>query len=131
MAPRQKDRVDVLFKRAYGRLAVRHNKRWPDTELLSLQAFKDVVTKPCSYCGHIGSNSVVDHGGRKTQLVSDTVLRINGLDRIDCSKGYAHDNVTPACGFCNAARNTKSRPHFAQWVKQVYDHMKLGGINES
>lgn len=30
----------------------------------------------------------------------------SGLDRIDNSKGYFLDNVVPACGRCNIARNT-------------------------
>lgn len=49
--------------------------------------FKNIVTKPCSYCGDIIDNI--------------------GCDRIDNNKGHLQNNVIPCCNTCNWVRSNK------------------------
>jgi len=123
--PRKDDRIKILLKRAYLQTVQRHNKRWEGESPLSFEDFRALVVLECTWCGHLGSNKW--HDTHKGVTYSDTILRINGLDRIDCTKGYVLDNCRVACKFCNCARNTMSVPYFTAWVKQVHDYLHLGG----
>jgi hypothetical protein len=53
---------------------------------MSFEFFKDIITKPCHYCGGPGPR----YG--------------KGMDRIAYAGGYTKDNVVPACGICNDLR---------------------------
>jgi len=118
------DRVEHLFRMAYGATVCRHKKRWPQTPCISFHEFKVIVTQDCTYCGHVGSNKWRDlrHG----KEISKAILRINGVDRIDSNLGYIKSNVTCACKFCNQAKAIMSISYFTAWVKQVHDHLQLG-----
>lgn len=48
----------------------------------------------------------------------------NGLDRVDPSRGYATDNVVPACIVCNRAKADMSREEFHAWVGRVYSRIR-------
>lgn len=50
---------------------------------IQFEDFKDLVLKPCYYCKIIKENE------------------INGVDRVDNSKGYSKDNCVPCCSVCN------------------------------
>lgn len=50
---------------------------------LTLEKLQELVTSPCTYCG----------------IEKET--EINGIDRVDNSKGYTLDNVTTSCWNCN------------------------------
>ena len=54
--------------------------------------------------------------------ISDTILKINGLDRVDSSKGYTIDNVVPCCAICNTAKNKMTQKEFKEWIKTVYEN---------
>jgi hypothetical protein len=43
------------------------------------------------------------------------------LDRIDSSRGYHFDNVTPCCGRCNVAKNDMKSDEFFAWIDRVYE----------
>ena len=57
----------------------------------------------------------------KKSKISDTVLKINGIDRVDSGKGYVINNVVPCCKYCNIAKGEMSREDFLKWVKRVYE----------
>ena len=57
-----------------------------------------------------------------TKLLSDTIVCVNGIDRVDSSKGYVEDNVVSCCKYCNTAKNTMSRDEFFKWIKRVYEY---------
>ena len=50
---------------------------------LQFDDFKEMVQKPCYYCNTYKSDE------------------LNGIDRIDNTKGYTNDNTVPCCGICN------------------------------
>ena len=54
--------------------------------------------------------------------LSETVVKANGLDRIDSSKGYSSENTVPCCKYCNTAKNTMSVNEFMEWVKRIYSY---------
>lgn len=91
---------------------------------LSFEQFMDLATQSCTYCGeppHALSP-------RKVSLHADTLYNatLNGLDRVDSSKGYVWGNVVPCCPRCNAAKNDMTFTQFKSWLAQAFDHL-LGG----
>lgn len=72
---------------------------------LGLEAFLELVSKPCVYCFDAG--------------------RV-GLDRIDNSLGYSADNVLPCCARCNRVRNNyfsvdEMHKHIAPAIRAVME----------
>lgn len=65
---------------------------------LSLDEFKEMVTKDCYYCGVGG---------------------VHGLDRVDNNIGYTHDNVVTCCRPCNVAKNTGTKEEYIERCKRV------------
>ena len=71
---------------------------------LTLEQFGLIVKKKCAYCGIISKS------------------RLNGVDRIDSSKGYIVGNVNPACKICNVSKWTLSKSAFLDMVTRIYKH---------
>lgn len=69
---------------------------------LNIKHYEELLQLGCMYCG--------------IDLESQ-----NGycLDRIDNSKGYLDDNVTPCCKDCNMAKGTRSAEEFVSWIKRA------------
>lgn len=65
---------------------IRHRDKKKGREICDLnkEEFKNIISKPCTYCGDI---------------------RKIGLDRIDNSKGHIKTNVVPCCYECNTAKS--------------------------
>jgi len=71
---------------------------------LSGPEFWSLWQKPCTYCG------------------SD--INTIGLDRIDSSKGYTLDNVTPCCARCNEMKMADTVNEWLSHMKKVVEHME-------
>ena len=112
------DRELALVKLLYGKLKQRHIKKLGDHEdlLLPFEEFLDMIKKPCVYCGVIGSNFITD---RRDGI---TVLKYNGLDRIDNSLGYRKNNVVSACSCCNVAKGEMSVEEFKAHIERIHVH---------
>lgn len=66
---------------------------------LTAETFRELLDAPCYYCGLIGSN---------TRHYRGTVVRFNGIDREDNSRGYVLGNCVPCCAQCNRGKGTMS-----------------------
>jgi hypothetical protein len=120
LTTRSKNRADLLMKRQWKAVCSR-SKRFSNLPPLSFDEFKNTVTQKCFYCGVLGSRQIKDFGSKNLKTVTDFVLAINGLDRIDSTKGYELVNVVSCCLICNRAKNTLSTEEFMSWIKQVYE----------
>lgn len=68
---------------------------------LSKDEFRDIITKPCIYCGE----SLTQEKKRKDMNGS---FKYTGIDRYDNSKGYVHGNCVPCCQKCNRIKGVMS-----------------------
>jgi len=50
---------------------------------------------------------------------------INGLDRVDSSKGYIKDNVVTCCENCNRAKLDLTQQEFFAMIKSIYENHNL------
>ena len=78
----------------------------------------------CFYCGLSHSKEIPDRVNEtaKGKLLSNTIVKCNGIDRIDSSKGYVESNVCSCCKYCNTAKNTMSVEEFLEFIKRIYNH---------
>jgi len=72
---------------------------------LTQESFKQEVVKDCYLCGK-----------------QNTDAHCNGLDRVDNTKGYTHDNVRSCCGNCNYMKRNYSYDLFLEKCKRIHEH---------
>lgn len=117
----KKDKTDIqtrVIRKVYGLYKSRAKKRKINFSL-NIDQFKDIVLKDCGYCGKKPSN----YHNYKGKTIFYT-----GIDRIDNSKGYLKDNITPCCKQCNSAKRDLSLAEFKKWIHAVYN--KFLGSND-
>lgn len=116
------DREEAILKIQYSHLKRRNTKF--GGEVLSFDEFKSKSFKECHYCGLKYSKTIEDRLNERKEgkKLSETKININGLDRIDSSKGYTSENTVTCCKYCNTAKNTMSVDEFMEWIKRIYSY---------
>lgn len=77
--------------------------------------FRELIQRPCHYCGVEYSNVSVSRSNTGD-------FKYNGLDRVDSSRGYTLDNVVSCCGRCNTAKLDMTTDEFRSWIEDVYGY---------
>ncbi len=77
---------------------------------ISFDEFKEIVIKPCNYCGILR-----DRGTEQ----------FNGIDRIDSSIGYLVGNCVSCCPMCNYMKKGLSRIVFIKRINHIMTYNKL------
>ena len=72
---------------------------------LSYNRFKELIIKPCVYCGGYNMHSLC------------------GVDRIDNKRGYTKDNCVSCCGICNRMKRELGFNAFKEHVIKIYRHL--------
>jgi len=85
---------------------IRHKKS------LSKEDFNKLVHSDCYYCGQ-KPNQI------STRKKYFGIPMVNGIDRIDNSKGYVKDNCVPCCSNCNFAKHVKTQKEFIEMCHKV------------
>ena len=83
---------------------------------LSKEEVKELVDKPCFYCGETRSNE-------KKSKHNNGSYYYNGIDRVDNSFGYELSNVVPCCWKCNKGKWTMTKEDFINWIDKVYHNI--------
>lgn len=84
---------------------------------LSKEEFKDLVDKPCFYCGSPPSREHKAKGATSAYIC-------NGIDRVDNNLGYVVNNVVPCCKYCNIAKGSRDQISFIDWAHAVSNTFK-------
>jgi len=110
----------------YSSKIIADNQKYPTRQQkpfkLSLEEYSKLIHGNCYYCGEppTADNMWNKSGKRKT---SDKLVYVNGIDRIDSSKGYTIDNCVSCCPQCNRMKLDYTKDQFLQKVKQIYHKM--------
>ena len=117
------NRVDAILKVQYSHLKRRH-KKITDSDCIDFELFKHLSQKECFYCGLTHSRELCDrtNESKSGKLLSNTVVKCNGIDRFDSSRGYTKGNVCACCKYCNTAKNTMSVVEFMNFIERVYGY---------
>lgn len=90
----------------------RNNARNRNIEFqLSVEEFKELVEKPCHYCGGYSSDWNIKSRG-------------NGIDRKDSNIGYVYENCVPCCSKCNFVKNKIPYKDFILYIRRLYEITK-------
>lgn len=76
--------------------------------------------RSCFYCGLKSSNEKRDKK-KNGKYISDEIIKYNGIDRIDNTKGYTKDNIVACCKHCNYAKRSMTTKEFLSFVKRIYE----------
>jgi hypothetical protein len=125
-----KDRTLAVWKQLYQSTIIKRSKKWGILSDISLEEFIRMSQGLCFYCGTESSNFATDRNscGNKT---SDTIVRYNGIDRIDSKGGYTKGNMVACCKYCNTAKNIMSQSEFMAFIERVYEHNHAAADRES
>lgn len=74
----------------------------------------------CYYCGAEPSedNQWNKKSKRKTE---DTIIRINGIDRVNSDIGYEPGNCVSCCPICNTMKSDLTVEEFKNHIKKLYN----------
>lgn len=92
--------------RQYKASALRRNLGWD----LSDEYAKHILKMPCLYCSYSEPNQV------------------NGIDRLDNTRGYTEDNTCSCCSQCNYMKGTLSAEEFISkciCVARMYRYLSV------
>lgn len=78
---------------------------------LTPEAFKEIATKPCHFCGRVGTNSFTKTKGNGSFVY-------NGVDRYENHIGYEVSNCVSCCKTCNQVKMDMS-------VLEMENHLTL------
>lgn len=83
---------------------------------LSNEEFKSLITQNCYYCGTAPVFRTHD------QTILKNKLPVNGIDRIDSSRGYEFNNCVPCCTCCNFMKHTHNQKDFLDQIIKIYNY---------
>ena len=89
------------------------NIEWQLTE----EQYKKLVKDKCYYCG-------AEPSERKGTIINNKIELVNGIDRIDSSKGYSIENCVSCCAMCNKMKNNYSQQQFLDKICAIYHNIK-------
>ena len=102
----------AAFLRRYKKGAKSRNYCW---ELTDQQA-EILASSSCFYCGK-------DPSKYKFRFRVEDTIDLNGIDRIDNSKGYTADNCVPCCKMCNRLKAAYSYPELYNHIQNMASYM--------
>ena len=118
------DREEAMLKVQYSHLKRRHTKNNMVGVVIDYERFKKLSKSKCKYCGAEYSKVIEDrlNESKSQKRLSEEILKINGIDRLDSSIGYTNENSVTCCKTCNFAKNTLSESEFYSWIKKIYEY---------
>ena len=127
---RLRDRELAVWKQLFNSTIIKRSKRMGIKSDIAIDEFIRLSKDKCFYCGLVGSNFQKDRNSAG-KYSSDTVIRYNGIDRLDSNRGYTKDNSVTCCKFCNTSKNSMSRDAFMDFIKRVYIYNFRSSLPES
>lgn len=99
---------------------------------LSKEQFRYLTSLPCYWCGEdpVPYNQRYKKDGTRSKISATSKdswaekqwIKVNGIDRIDNSKGYILDNCVPCCKDCNRTKTDRSVKDFLEHINKIYKH---------
>lgn len=108
----------------------KHNAKKNNRDFeLTIEQTKHLVVQNCFYCEqeprpynvYVKKNGTIAKDRRtiiSKEIVDRAWVKINGIDRIDNSKGYLTNNCVPCCSDCNGAKTDMSLYAWLSYVER-------------
>lgn len=82
---------------------------------LTHEEFLKLINGSCYYCGEMPEERI-----KTSSKGNKYTISVNGIDRLDSSKGYTIDNCVSCCTFCNRAKSNYSIDYFLNKISKIY-----------
>lgn len=105
---------EAAFNETFGQYVKAARMRGYPFEL-SKEQFKEIITKPCIYCGETLTQE-------KHKPSRNGTFKYTGIDRYDNTKGYTTDNAVPCCCKCNRMKTNMSVEEFESRLNKIIAH---------
>ena len=93
---------------------------------LTFEDYKTLVHQSCYYCGQEPYDVKFLYNRKsKKEKSLDISIKINGIDRVDNSKGYIIENCVSCCKMCNLMKLSDSEELFLNQIKLIYEYRNL------
>ena len=92
--------------------AKKRDLEWNLTE----SQFKTLIQGNCDYCNTKPSR-------RQSVSYKETFELVNGIDRVDSSKGYTIDNCVSCCTYCNRMKTDMHINDFKMHISKIYNNI--------
>ena len=106
---KSQDKLITLINKKINHYKSGAHRRKLNFELSKIE-FTELINGNCYYCKYPPH---LDH------FYKDFKIKLNGVDRVDSSKGYTTDNCVSCCSMCNRAKSDMSESNFKNWIKWI------------
>jgi hypothetical protein len=118
-----KNRDDAIWTKLFIDSVIKRAKKEKFEIDITLEDFKKISMETCHYCGIQYDKTREDRISKFTNKpISDTIIKYNGIDRINSSKGYIKENIVSCCAKCNHAKMDLTQEEFYQHIINIYNH---------
>ena len=118
----QENRELALWKNLFCSTVMKKARKNGYITDVSLEDFMRISKQPCYYCGSIGVQKTNDYDSKSKKLITNTIIRFNGIDRVDNNKTYLLSNIVSCCKHCNTAKNTLTINEFKKLIIKIYNN---------
>ncbi len=128
----QKDKVSKLFSKSPGEISyntlyttIRNNAKYRGLEFtLTKQQHRKLVSKNCYYDGSAPEKwspyySKNHYKKPNSNTLENSIISINGIDRLDSNLGYTYENCVPCCSTCNRGKWELTEQEFIDHCRRV------------
>lgn len=105
--------VRGLFRKVYSDYRRKAEKKGLIFDISYIQ-FLRTVKSNCYYCQKMPM--------RRAPKAIDGIFYMNGIDRLDSTKGYIDGNIVPCCMTCNKMKSDLSKRDFVNAIKKIYEN---------
>jgi hypothetical protein len=99
---------------------------------LTLEEFISLITLNCYYCNekpkfhnmYLNKEGKI-HKGYETKsnlAIEAANVYVNGIDRLDSTKGYSIENCVPCCWPCNNFKLGRNKEEFLEIIEKIYSY---------
>jgi hypothetical protein len=114
----RKNAIDVIISSEYRKYKHSAKRRGYEFDL-DKEEFESLVKSDCNYCGQAPSSKKQITVKRRSVWHEGENVALNGIDRVDNSRGYFTDNVVSCCSFCNYAKRDRTHEEFLDWLHAI------------
>jgi len=98
---------------------------------ITLEDFKNIASKPCSYCDSLNVFSIYlqkdglprtwssTNTNIKNITIENSKIMISGIDRADNALGYTLENSVPCCSLCNYLKREMSISELISRIEKI------------
>ena len=110
------------YKKKFENYNSRETRKYKEFNL-SLEEWTQLIHGDCYYCG---APPTLDNFWNKIgnqRKTSPENFSMNGIDRIDSSKGYTFDNCVPCCKMCNTMKHDFNTDDWYRQMRKILNHV--------